>query len=42
MGTIATPTAIDKPKKFVKIRSVVVAHNRFESRLLMRIALGDS
>jgi hypothetical protein len=33
---------VDKPKKFVMICSVVVAHNRFKSRLLMRIAFGDS
>jgi len=39
MGTIATPTAIDKPKKFVKIRSVAVESNEIRP-LNSTLALG--
>jgi hypothetical protein len=37
--TIATPTAIDKPKKFVKIRSVAVESNEIRP-LNSTLALG--
>jgi hypothetical protein len=39
METIATPTAIDKPKKFVKIRSVAVESNEIRP-LNSTLALG--